>query len=514
MSIIDRLNDIENQYYKHNLNFEFTNSMFFFKEYDDTLLAYLKSYFENEDLELKKIALYIVFSSSIFEKSLLYDIFETVFLFNTADITKEFFVFTENFDEKELDNFLYILSTKLKEEELSFFIKFLSQKHSKERITLMFFLLETYKLKEEDTINIYKYLLKKEDSSILTVEDFYNNSKLIKEFTDSIDGKEILKLSYNDIDKKDSLLKKRLNKTGSIAYFFNEEVNEYQIWVRLSLVQVRAFEAVVGIDFNSTIDFPKNLLLHFLFHTEYGDNPFNIDLFFGNISDASFIKHILMNKKINFIFVGDDFIPIKSFDFVFSGPVLYKLVNKAWLSYYFKDFEWLRLRDALFEIEKGDFLQIDIPISIFRRIHLDLSLFINAFTFINKSKNVENYIRSLNPIFYTEEDIENIPKKDLEKIIKDYIIELDKVIPYLILFLSNNNEAMIKYMSYLLNEDFSDENIKSEVVKRVVFIAGYLNSRNIIYYDHIKKIAKMFKIELTEQFMNKLADSFQKEEDK
>jgi len=514
MSIIERLNEIENQYYKHSLDFNFANTIFFFKEYDDTLLAYLKSYFENEDMEVKKIALYIVFSSSVTEKSLLYDIFETVLLFNTPEIIKEYFKYIENFEESEFDNFLYVLSTKLRNKELSFFISLLSLKYTQERITLMFFLLETYQLKQEDTISIYKYLFQKENESILTVEDFYNKSELIKNFTDSLKGKEVLKLSYNDIDKKDSLLKRRLSKTGSVAYFFNEEMQEYQIWVRLSIVQVRAFEAVTGIDFNSTIDFPRNLLLHFLFHTEYGDNPFKIDLFFGNISDTSFIKHILENKKINFIFVSDDFIPIKSFDFVFSGPVLYKLVNKAWLSYYFKDFEWLRIKEALEEIEKGEFLQIDIPVSIFRRIHLDLSLFINTFNFINKSKNVENYIRSLNPVFYTKEDLENIPKEELEKIIRDYIIELDKTIPYLLLFLSNTDEGMIKYMSYLLNEDFSDENIKSEVVKRIVFIAGYLNARDIIYYDHIKKIAKMFKIELTEQFMNKLADSFHKEETK
>jgi len=514
MNIIDRLNEIENLYYKHSLDFDFSNTLFFFKDYDDTLLAYLNSYFQNEDLELKKLALYIVFSSSVTESSLLYNIFETVLLFNYSEIFKNYLSFLEKFSDEKLDGFLYILATKLKEEEISFFIDVLKAKYTNERITLLFFILETYQLKEDDTLKIYKYLFQKEDKSILTVEDFYNNSQLIKNFTDSIKGKEIVKLTYSDIDNNESLLKKRLEKTGSVAYFFNEEINEYQIWVKLSIVQVRAFESVVGIDFNSTIDFPKNLLFHFLFHTEYGDNPFNIDLFFGNLSDASFIKYILENKKINFIFVSSDFVPIKSFDFVFSGPVLYKLINKAWLSYYFKDFEWIRVEDALVKIENGDYLQIDIPVSIFRKIHLDISIFINAFNYINKSKNTENYIRSLNPIFYTDEDIENIPELELEKIISNYIIELDKTIPYLILFLSNNNEAMIKYMSYLLNNDFTEENIKSEVVKRIVFIAGYLNSRDIIYYDHIKKIAKLFKFELTEQFMNKLADSFHKEEDK
>jgi len=46
-------------------------------------------------------------------------------------------------------------------------------------VTLAFFLLETYELKSEDILSVYKFLLSKEDDSITTVEDFYNNSKLI-----------------------------------------------------------------------------------------------------------------------------------------------------------------------------------------------------------------------------------------------------------------------------------------------------------------------------------------------
>ncbi len=511
MDVIKHLNELENSYYEHKLNFDFANPLFKFEKHDETLLAYIKSYLENDDIDLKKLAIYIIICSNIKEKSILFNLFKTMIIFTDENIQKKYFLYLQNYKDEELEDFLYILSTKLKENDILLFVKILTLKYSHARVTLAFFILETYSLEKNITLKIYQYLFQKEDQSIVTIEDFYNSSKTFKNMISDIQGKEIVKINNSDLQSEHSLLKKRLHFAGNVAYFYNEDLKEYQIWVRLSIIQARAFEAVNGIDFNASIDFPKNLILHFLFHTEYGDNPFKIDLFFGNISDASFVKNIIENKKINFIFVGDDFIPIKSFEFVFSGPVLYKLMNQAWLSYYFKDFEWLRLKEALQEVEKGEFLNIDIPISIFRKVHLDLSLFLQIFSVINKSKNVENYIRCLNPIFYTKKDIENIPEEKLEKIVKRYIIELDKIFPYLLLFLSNHNSLAIKYMSYFLKEDFTQEDIKSEVIKRIVFIAGYLNSRGIIYYEHVKKIGKMFNIDLTEKFMNKLADSLTKE---
>jgi len=97
----------------------------------------------------------------------------------------------------------------------------------------------------------------------------------------------------------------------------------------------------------------------------------------------------------------------------------------------------------------------------------------------------------------------------LEILVRNYIVEVDKNYPYLMLYLSNVENSIIKYMSYLLPENFTEDDLKREVIKRMVFIAQYLNARGIIYYDIIKETAKKFKIELTEQFMNKLADSFE-----
>jgi len=153
-----KLNKIENLYYSHKINFDFSNSLFKFTIHDETLKAYVKSYLDNDDLELKKLALYIIFSSDLKDKSLLFSLFKTVFLFkDDIEILKKYLIFLQGFHSEELEDFLYILATDLEEKELSFFIDILQDRYNMTGITLSFFLLETYKLTEQDTIKIYKY---------------------------------------------------------------------------------------------------------------------------------------------------------------------------------------------------------------------------------------------------------------------------------------------------------------------------------------------------------------------
>ncbi len=506
MKDINKIEKIESLIYTNQLSFDFNNELFLFKKKSDILISSLQSYLISDDIDFRKAGVFIILKSKIYEKSLLFPLFKFMSEYEDKVVQNEFFVYLNNNYELYL-NFMYRLIYNLKEEDIDYFIKLITVSSNEDNFVFPFFLLETYQLNENQIKKLYLYLFNNQ-LNLARIEDYYYNSNFINNFVESLKTDKKLVISYDDFQNNASLIQKKLRNNKSLGYFFNKDEEEYQIIIRLSNEELNYFDDVSNISFNAFIHFPKNLIFYFKFETEVNFD-FKVDLYLDDIVDKNFLNDVLKNKIVKFIFVNEYFEISHSFDFVFAKEVLYKLVNQAVISNYFKDFEWIQLEENLSLIEDGKFVVVDIPVSLFRKIHYDLSLIKKTINLIEKKEDITLYFKHLNPVFYTKADFDILTSDDLEILVRNYIIEVDKNYPYLMLYLSNIENSIIKYMSYLLPENFTEDDLKREVIKRMVFIAQYLNARGIIYYDIIKETAKKFKIELTEQFMNKLADSFE-----
>ncbi len=500
--MIKQITEIENLLLQERLDFSLDNPIFKFETSNDLLVTHLKSFLDSDNLDFRKAAFFIIISSKIKENLLYSPMLKTVILLDDFEINKKFLLYMNNLDEKILINFLYTIVLTLEGEKFTYFIDIISLKFSEERATLLFFLLESFQLSDTQIRQIYIYLFNK--NKYKTIDEFYYKSPIIEKFIESLKEKELLKISYKDLENPDSLLRKKLKPSSTISYFYNEDEKHYQLWIHVSEEKANEISTLKGINFNTLIHFPGSLMLYFQFHTEYSVFPLKIDLYLPNRHDSAFLYHLLKEKKIDLVFINDNNEILKKFDFIFQDEILFKLMNQSWLSKNFRDFEWLHIEEYMDLIEKGEFYLIDIPVSIFRKVHFDISLFRKILKKIEGSHDMSLYFGKFSLTLYTENDLEVLNKKELEEIVKTYMSIIDKNFPYFILFISNANEDLIKYMSYLLNDDFSRKNITHEVIKRLIFITKYLKIRDIDYYEILEKIASKFKVELSEEFFKKL----------
>ena len=504
--MITQITQIENLLLQERLDFDFKNSLFNFSKdrNNEFLIDHLKSFLENDNIEFRKAALYIILISEIKEKTLYAPMLSSIFLFDEVELRTKYILYMNRLDEKILINFLYTIILTLKDEKLTLFIHIVIAKFTEERITMLIFLLESFQLTNPQFQQIYLYMYNGEQYK--TIDHFYDNAPIIKEFTESLKEKDLIKISYKDFENPDSLLRKKLATKNIISYFYNEDEKRYQLWINVSDDKKNEIATLKGINFNALIHFPGSLMLYFQFHTEDSVFPLKIDLYLPNRHDSAFLYRLIKEKNIELIFINNNQL-IDKFNFAFNGEIFFKLINQSWLSKRFRDFEWLHIKQYMDKIEAGEFFLIDIPVSIFRKIHFDLSIFKNVINKIEGSNDMSLYFQKFAPVFYTENDLDVLTKEQLEDIVKTYISILDKNFPYLLLFISNLKEDAIKYMSYLLNDDFSKENITQEVIKRLIFIAKYLKLRSIPYYEILEKIALIFKIELPDKFFKKLDEA-------
>lgn len=509
-NLIGQLEQIEQKLLSDQLTINLNEPLFCFKDFkkhEAILLSTVRSYISSDDLDFRRAGVCILLASNIKESALLYPLFMVMREMDDYDLRAGYKQYLLDDPEKLID-FLYGMAQRLPKEDIDLYIELLMLKDQGEYPVLALFLLETYTLEEHQVRRIYQYLMKNE-GELKSLEAYYQEGKLFTDFINQLPGNEKLTIGYADIKDKTSLIHKRLPQVNSLGYFYNKDQEAYQIWIKLDLANMRLFDNVSAIDFNATIHYPKNLMLHFQFETEGGTLPFKLDLYLGNGFDRDFLSFLLKEKAIQFILIDDEQEIRKAFDFIFTGPVLYKLLNQSFISYHFRDFEWLKIKGGIEFIGGEDLVNIDVPVSVFRKIHRDYTLFDRVLEIVHNATDIVPFMKRFRPVFYTEQDHEVFNNEELETLVRAYIRGLDRHYPYLLLYITGSEHARIKYLSYLLPTEFTDADLQSVLVRRLFFIARYLHDRGIIFYDILVEIAKDFKIELPEKFMNKLADAIE-----
>ncbi len=503
--MLERLTELENLFLTGKLELSLDNALLKLEQYDDFIIGQLLYMLKSNDFEFRKLALFIILKSNIFNNRLYFSIFSNLVSLKDFSLKKIYLEYFSKIEEETFIKFAYSLILALKDdfEMLEYFSEILELKSSNERASIFLFLLESFNLEASIIKKIYSYLSNK--SSFRSITDIYENSSYFSDFINLLKKDKRLEISYDSLEDENSYLRKRLSIKDNISYFYNKDSSNYQLWISVSKEKEQYLNSLTGINFNALIHFPKNLMLYFEFISNEKKIPLRMDLYLSNEYDSSFLHYLLKEKEIDLIFVDEAFKLLFKTKFMLREESLFKIMNQSYLSYNFRDFEYLHIEEYMERIEDGDLLLIDIPISIFRKVHRDISLFKKIMKKIDESENPSNYFKKFNPILYQKDELEVFPQEDLEKIIKEYVIYLDKVYPHFILFINNSENKLINYFSYLLNDDFSKQNIRKEVIKRLIFISKYLRARNEEYVDILTSIAGYFKISLNDEFFEVLS---------
>ncbi|MBN2695582.1 hypothetical protein JXR93_13050 [bacterium] len=507
MNIQKQLELLEDAIYNGSLGEDINESLYVFNEWDDYLTSIVLSYSQSDDIDFRKASVLIILASNHYEKKLFYPLFRVVMEWEQDDIRELYYLYVKN-NTPEFIDFLYQSLFYIQPEEIEFFIKVISIVNTKESNALLFYTLEHLSLNDSQVRTLYKTLIGNE-SGIKTVKDFYFKSQKWSELKDGLKTDRFLSINYSDLEKKESFLRKKISQPGRVSYFYNSDEDSFQIWVNTPQDKKTLLNDISGISVNFILPFPNHIALYFLFQTEDNSYQIAINLDLNNSYDSNFLSYLATEGNLRFIFV--DGLEIESYvDFIFAEEIIPKFYNQLYIAKYFLDYEWLRIERNLPLVEKGELVVFEIPVSPVRKAYKDISLFNNICSFLEKSSYVESYLFRFQPIFYKEEDFQFFGSEDnLERNLRDYITLIDAKYPFFILFIYNGQHDAVKYMSYLLPENVTETVLREEVIKRLIFSAQYLDSRGIVYYEYVIKIAKYFNIELTEQFMNRLAEHFE-----
>ncbi len=508
MDIQKQIELLEDAIYSGSIKEDINEPLYIFEQWSDYLTSIILSYLQSDDIEFRKVAVLIILASKSVEKKLFYPLFRAVLEWE-QDYIHEIYLSYIKDNSEQFTDFLYQTLLYVQPDEMEFFIKVISSIKANHCDALLFYILEHLSLNENQIKTLYRALIGNENG-VKTVKDFYFKSKRWSDLKDSLKTDRFLPIVYSDLEDENSFLRKKLSQAGRVSYFYNSDEENFQVWIKTPQDKKTLLNDLSGISVNFILPFPNHIALYFLFQTEESSYQIAINLDINNSYDSNFLSYLATEGSLRFLFVDDNFEVESYADFIFAEEIIPKFYNQLYISKYFLDYEWLTIERNLPLVENGELVIFEIPVSPVRKAYRDISLFDNIVNFLSKSSYVESYLFRFQPIFYKDDDFQFFGSEELlERTLREYITLMDAKYPFFILFFYNGEQGVVKYMSYLLSEDVTESALREEVIKRLVFSAQYLYSRGVIYYDYIMKIAKYFKIELTEQFMNRLAEHFE-----